>query len=205
MISRIDHISIAVNDYEKAFEFFHHVLGAVPGKEGLDDDLKFYFRVFSLGDLTRIEIIKPSGEGSFLERFLSAKTGGGVHHITLETPDIGAAKKMLDEKGIPYFGYDTARSDWKELFIHPRDAFGVLVQIAEFEPNDYLDASVKLTRGRKWSVAKTGNGAAIDFPHPGGGKVRVELTRAEMAELIRDLKDDNSQMGIDPEDEPEDL
>ena len=46
MISRIDHVSIAVNDYEKAFDFFHRVLGAVPGKEGEEGDLKFYYRVF---------------------------------------------------------------------------------------------------------------------------------------------------------------
>ena len=187
MISRIDHVSIAVKDYEKAFDFFHNVLGAVPGKEGVEDDLKFYFRVFSLGDLTRIEIIKPSGEGSFLDKFLSNKKDGGVHHITLEAPDIRAVKKMLDEKKIPYFGYNEERSDWKELFIHPKDAFGILIQIAEFEPNDYLDRSVKFPEGRKWAIEKNEDGAVIDFAHPGGGKVQIKFSKEDLKKLSGEL------------------
>ncbi|MFC1886208.1 VOC family protein [Thermodesulfobacteriota bacterium] len=187
MISRIDHVSIAVKNYEKAFDFFHHVLGAVPGKGGDETDLKFYYRVFSLGDLTRIEIIKPLEEGSFLENFLNNKKEGGVHHITLEVPDIRAFKQTLDDINVPYFGYSEERSDWKELFIHPKDAFGVLIQIAEFDPEVYLDASVKFPKEEKWSVQKNNTGAAVDFAHPGGGKVRIELTRAEIDLLIQDL------------------
>lgn len=187
MISRIDHVSIAVKDYKKAYNFFHHVLGAVPGKEGEENGLKFYFRVFSLGDLTRLEIIQPSGEGSFLEKFLVDKKDGAVHHITLEVPDIRKCKQMLDDKNVPYFGYNEERSDWKEIFIHPKDAFGVLIQIAEFDPDGYLDASVKLPKGKKWSVKKNKEGAAIDFAHPGGGKVRIELTQAEIDALRSDL------------------
>jgi methylmalonyl-CoA/ethylmalonyl-CoA epimerase len=60
-----------------------------------------------------------------------------VHHITLQTPDIQQAKAFLEKNGIPYFGdneYPT--SYWKEIFIHPRHAFGVLIQIAEFHPEN---------------------------------------------------------------------
>jgi methylmalonyl-CoA/ethylmalonyl-CoA epimerase len=94
---------------------------------------------------------------------------------------------MLDDKNVPYFGYSEERSEWKEIFIHPRDAFGVLIQIAEFEPNDYLDASVKLPEGKKWSIKKNKTGAVIDFAHPGGGKVQIELTDAEISALGNDL------------------
>jgi len=41
MISRIDHVSIAVNDYEKARHFFQDILGAIPGFGDEDSDLKF--------------------------------------------------------------------------------------------------------------------------------------------------------------------
>jgi len=187
MISRIDHISFAVKDYEKAFHFFHHILGAVPGTEGEESDLKFYFCGFSLGDLTRIEIIKPSEKGSFLEKFLMDKKDGGIHHITLEVPDIREVRKMLEDRDVPYFGYNEDRSDWKELFIHPRDAFGVLIQIAEFEPDDYLDESMKFPEGKKWSIKKNEKGAVFDFAHPGGGKVQIELTKEEIKKLKSDI------------------
>ena len=189
MISRIDHVSIAVKDYENALRLFKDVLGAIPGFGDIDQDLKFNWNVFSLGDLSRLEILTPSEEGSFLENFLSQKQGG-VHHITLQTPDIAEAQKTLAKYGIPYFGYNEyADHYWKEIFIHPQDAFGVLIQIAEFNPDDWLDDSVKLPGKTKWSVQKIEDGYAVSFSHPGGGTVKHELTREELVKLVQDLED----------------
>ncbi len=188
MISRIDHISIAVPDYEKAREFFTTVFGAVPGAFADDARLKYHWRIFSLGDLSRLELLKPTAEGSFLEKFYQKNPCGGVHHITLETPDIQFVKKGLDENSIPYFGYAEYGDIWKELFIHPRDAFGVLIQIAEFHPDDFLDDRVKLPAGRKWSVHRDDQGTHLKFAHPGGGTSDVVLTDDEAAMLIEDLK-----------------
>ena len=36
------------------------------------------------------------------------------------------------ERGFHVVGYDISRADWKELFLHPGSANGVLVQLAEF-------------------------------------------------------------------------
>lgn len=132
LISRIDHVSIAVRDYEKAEQFFRTILGVIPGAVAEDPVMRYVWQIFSLGDMSRLELMKATGEGSFLDSFLSER-GGGVHHITLQTPDIERARDVLEENGIPYFGYNAyGDSYWKELFIHPRDAFGVLIQIAEF-------------------------------------------------------------------------
>lgn len=189
MISRIDHVSIAVKDYENALRLFKDILGAIPGFGDVDNDLKFSWRVFSLGDLSRLEILSPSEPGSFLKNFLSQKQGG-VHHITLQTPDIAEAKKTLDKHGVPYFGENEyADHYWKEIFIHPKDAFGVLVQIAEFNPDDWLDDSVKLPAGAKWSVQKTSGGCTLSFSHPGGGTMIQELTKPEIDQLVQDLQD----------------
>ena len=49
MISRIDHVSIAVKDYEKALGFFQNILGAIPGVGVEDKDMKFIWQLFSLG------------------------------------------------------------------------------------------------------------------------------------------------------------
>ena len=89
-------------------------------------------------DLSRIEILKPAAQGGLLERFLQKKAGG-VHHITLQTPDIEEARKTLEAHGIPYFGANEYTDFyWKEIFIHPKDTQGVLIQIAEFNPDDWL-------------------------------------------------------------------
>ena len=188
MISRLDHVSLAVDDIEKAVRFFSEVFGAMPGVGETDPKMKYSWRVFSIGDLSRLELLNPTGEGSFLDNFLKKNASGGVHHITFETPDIREAAAILDRKGIPYFGFNDKAEGWKELFIHPKDAFGVLIQIAEFDPDDYLDSSVKLGPGTKWRVEKTEDGATLKVAHPGGGTVEIDMDRTLMRALIEDLK-----------------
>ncbi|MCX7982343.1 MAG: VOC family protein [Syntrophales bacterium] len=188
MISRIDHVSIAVPQRKGAEDFFRRVLGAVPGASAEDNVLKYYWQLFSLGDLSRLEIIFPTTEGSFLEGFLRSR-GAGVHHITLQTPDIKKFMAHLDEQGIPYFGYNEYPDGrWKEIFIHPRDAFGILIQVAEFEADDWLAEEVKLPVGDRWRVEKIEGKIKLTLAHPGGGKVSIHLERKEVERLLEDLR-----------------
>jgi len=187
MISRIDHISLAVTDLEKAKRFFMDVLGAIPCTNAEDGRLRYYWEIFALGDLSRMELIKATGEGSFLENFLKSRTNG-VHHIQVQTPDINEFRDMLEEKGIPYFGFREAGETYKELFVHPRDAFGLLIQAAELEPDVYLSDAVKMPPDRRWAVEKTETGLALTLAHPGGGKVCLEFNQDEVQSLIKDLR-----------------
>ncbi|MBT4090436.1 MAG: hypothetical protein HN580_08530 [Deltaproteobacteria bacterium] len=187
MISRIDHISIAVKDIQKAKVFFTTLLGAVPGTSGTDERLNFFWQVFSTGDLTRLELISPTNEGSFLDNFLANRDAGGAHHITFETPDIKAMRQFLDQNKIPYFDYHD-EGPWKELFIHPKDAFGILIQIAEFAPDFYLADSEKLPTHKKWEIERTEQGCTLILAHPGGGKAQMNLSKSEIEALIDDLQ-----------------
>ncbi|MFX0080619.1 MAG: VOC family protein [Candidatus Hodarchaeota archaeon] len=186
MILRIDHVSLAVKDYDKAVEFFTKILGAVSQYNGTDNHLKYYWETFALGDLSRFEIIKPTGKGSFLENFLKDKEGG-IHHLVLQTPDINMTREILEKNNIPYFGFQNYGERWKELFIHPKDAFGVLLQIAEFKASDWLSPSYSMPEDQKWSVVRKNNEYILTFSHPGGGKVKISLNREEVNELIEDL------------------
>jgi len=188
LISRIDHISIAVKDYEKARRFFQEILGAVPGAGADNHDEKIFWQIFSLGDLSRLELIYPTEQGGLLDKFLENKKDGGVHHLTLETPDIQKAKQILKNQNIPYFGYHEYGDAWKEIFIHPKDAFGVLIQIAQCNPDDWLAESVRFPKGQKWYVAKKENGCTLSLSHPGGGTVKLELTPEDIKNLTRELE-----------------
>ncbi|MBN1533722.1 MAG: VOC family protein [Spirochaetes bacterium] len=186
MILRIDHVAIAVRDYEKAFSFFSELFGAIPGSYSVDGNLKYRWQLFSLGDLSRFEILNPNGEGSFLDGFL-AKKDGGMHHITMQTADIKKAAELLTSRGIPYFGYHEYGKVWKELFIHPRDAFGVLIQIAEFNPDDWLPQSMVMPETKRFMVENSDEGCTVVFAHPGGGRMRIELSREEAKRLAESL------------------
>ena len=188
MISRVDHVSIAVKEYDRAYRFFTEILGAIPGATGEDPHMRYRWQILSLGDLSRVEILNPLGQGSFLDGFLKNKDGG-VHHITLQTPDISAARKILDARGIKWFGYhEYPGGVWKELFIHPKDAFGVLIQIAEFRASDWISPAVKMPEGIKFTVKKKNDGCEISFGHEGGGVANISLNRKEMKELAEKIQ-----------------
>ncbi|MBY8989256.1 MAG: VOC family protein [Candidatus Lokiarchaeota archaeon] len=187
MILRIDHVSLAVKDYDGAVEFFTKILGATSQYNGTDNNMKYYWETFALGDLSRFEIIKPTAEGSFLENFLKNREGG-IHHLVLQTPDIEMTKDILEKNNIPYFGYQNYGERWKELFIHPKDAFGVLLQIGQFKATDWLSPSYSLPESKKWLVDKDSDKINLTIAHPGGGKVKVGLEKEEVKKLIRELK-----------------
>ncbi len=184
---RLDHVAIAVRDFEKAHAFFTKVFGAVPGTFSEVPGMNYIWKNYALGDLSRMELLGPTAPDSFLDGFLKTREGG-VHHMTFQTPDIQEARAALEANGIPYFGYNEyVGGVWKELFIHPRDAFGVLIQIAEFTADDWLAPEVKLPGGKRFHVEKGAHGAVLTMEHPGGGMARFELTRAEIDALIKEL------------------
>ncbi|HNW27234.1 MAG TPA: VOC family protein [Spirochaetota bacterium] len=188
MITRIDHVAIAVKDYDKAYRFFSTLLGAIPGSSSRDASMNYLWQNLYLGDLSRLELLTATGPKSFLDGFL-AKKDGGVHHITMQTPDLKKAAAELERNGIPYFGYHEYGSVWKELFIHPKDAFGVLIQIAEFTADDWLPLSVRMTGSKKFRVEPKNGGCSLTLPHPGGGTVTIDLNAGEMEQLRKELVD----------------
>ena len=137
MIRRIDHISIAVRDLEKARVFFLEGLG---GRElfcAPVPEQKFRWTTIELGTSCFIELIDPLEKDGFVHRFLEGR-GEGPHHITLQVDNLQETRRILQERGIPTFGYGEPFPGWKELYIHPKDAFGTLLQFAEFNPLDWI-------------------------------------------------------------------
>jgi len=186
MVLRIDHVSIAVRDYEKADAFFTKLLGLIPGGKGRDESAGFYFQVYSVGDLSRFELIAPADDRSFLDSFLKEREGG-VHHITFQVHDINAARSYLETENIPYLGFNDKSEKWKELFIHPSNAFGVLIQFAEFNPHEWINESEMIREKKEWEIKKVGSRMLFSILHPGGGKVEKEFSKAELDILINEL------------------
>ena len=138
MIRRIDHLSIAVRDLEKARNFFLNVLGGRELFSAPAAPQKFRWTTIELGTSCFIELIESLGEDGFLHRFLQSR-GEGPHHITLQVDDIQDTCRVLQEKGVPTFGLAEPFPNWKEVFIHPRHAFGTLIQFAEFNPLEWVN------------------------------------------------------------------
>ena len=128
-IKRIDHVAIAAESIDERVRFLSELFGMKPGAR-YDNPLDGYNGVELTipGSDTKWEVIEPAGENSFVTRFLGQR-GPGLHHVTFEVTDIEAAAKVLRERGIEPFGMRVEGAWNKELFIHPRDTGGVLIQL----------------------------------------------------------------------------
>ena len=132
---RVDHVSMAVWDIEKAIAFFRDVFGWQEAGRFGSPEAGFKGVVLDVPGADgqrqmQWEILEPLGENSFIEKFLNER-GPGLHHVTLEVDDADAAATHLRECGIEPFGGPRVSYDWKELFVHPKSSHGVLFQLFE--------------------------------------------------------------------------
>jgi methylmalonyl-CoA/ethylmalonyl-CoA epimerase len=130
MITRLDHVAVAVRDPEPAARLWGELLG---GRyvQGDPDWHGFGFLQFEYPNGSRIEIISPgSDRDGFVLKFLD-KRGEGMHHMTYITDDIRADVETFRDRGFRVVDEDYSWPHWQEAFLHPRTAHGVLIQLAQ--------------------------------------------------------------------------
>jgi methylmalonyl-CoA/ethylmalonyl-CoA epimerase len=123
-----DHIAIAVPRLADADPILGGQLGGRSTFGATTDEYRFWhWRYEGGGDL---EVLEPAGEDGFLHRFL-AQRGPGIHHVTFTVPSLDDACARAQASGYSIVGYDDSEPEWKEAFLHPRQAQGIVVQFAE--------------------------------------------------------------------------
>lgn len=127
LVRMFDHTSIAVESIADALPLFRDLLGGQ--FVGGDDDGEFRWVQLEYPNGSKIELIDPNPGDNFLRRFLD-RSGPGMHHVTFKVHDIAAAIEAARAAGFEVVG-ERETFGWKEAFIHPRSANGVLVQLAE--------------------------------------------------------------------------
>ena len=126
----LDHVAIAVERWTDAWPRYVGELGGewISGGESVG---------FAPGQLRfangmRVEVLAPANveQNDFLRRFLDT-SGPGPHHLTFKVPDLEAAVGEAEAAGFTPVGVDVSDPGWKEAFLHPKQARGVVVQLAE--------------------------------------------------------------------------
>jgi methylmalonyl-CoA epimerase len=131
-VIKIDHVGVAVRDKEAAGAFLTEVLGA---RKILDEswefrDQRFTWTYFDVGGQGRIELVSSPDPDNFINRFIE-KRGEGLHHLTVLVEEFEEAIESLESLGITVLDANASDPHWKEAFIRPRDAFGMLIQVVE--------------------------------------------------------------------------
>lgn len=131
MLTKINHIGIAVKSLDEAVPFYRDNLGmAYVGAEEVTAQ-KVRVAFLQVGD-SKIELLEPTADDSPVAAFL-AKNGPGVHHIAYEVEEIEAAISKLEAEGarmidkVPRLGAHGVRI----AFLHPKSSGGVLTELCQ--------------------------------------------------------------------------
>lgn len=131
MLTKINHIGIAVKSLESTIPFYRDNLGmALAGIEEVAGQ-RVRVAMLQVGE-SMIELLEPTSEESPVAKFIE-KNGPGIHHIAYEVADIETAiaalladgARMIDEK--PRLGAHATRI----AFIHPKSSNGVLTELCQ--------------------------------------------------------------------------
>jgi len=132
MTTKLDHLAIAVPDLDAALAFYRDALGL--DVEGIEDVVSEGVRIafLPLQSGARIELVQPTRDDTGIVKWMN-KHGPGMHHVCLAVPDIESALSRLAASGCELINpQPVARKDGtRYAFIHPRSAFGVLVELYE--------------------------------------------------------------------------
>jgi methylmalonyl-CoA/ethylmalonyl-CoA epimerase len=125
-----DHVAIATRTLTDGWQLFGGMLGGTWVYGG--DSAGYWWGQLRFGSGPKIELLTPTGgpDAAFLERFLTSR-GPGPHHYTFIVPDLSQTLSQVRASGIEPVGVDLSNDAWKEAFLHPRDAHGIVIQLAQ--------------------------------------------------------------------------
>lgn len=132
MFDRFDHVSMVVRDFDNVATLLDF-LGATSFDGGYENEGDFHWMQYDLPGWGRLEMIRTesSDPDHFINRFLQSR-GEGLHHLTFKVARLQEAVEEAKARGFTVVGYDDSDPEWKEAFLHPSTAHGVLIQLAEF-------------------------------------------------------------------------
>lgn len=128
----LDHVAVAA---ESAFDAWPRYAGDLAGRWLAGGaTLGFASAQVVYANGMKVEVLEPHmvESNDFLRRFLDRR-GPGPHHMTFKVRDIASALGVVEQAGYRPINVDLRDPMWKEAFIHPKDAPGVVVQLAQSE------------------------------------------------------------------------
>ncbi len=130
-LTHIEHIGIAVDNLDKAIDYYENVLGlkCYAIEEVKDQKVKTAF--FKIGN-TKIELLESTDPDGPVGKFIEKK-GQGIHHMAFAVRDIDNAIKEAEDKGIRLIDSKSRKgAEGLDIaFLHPKSTFGVLTEFCE--------------------------------------------------------------------------
>ena len=136
LLTRIDHVGIAVNDLDSSVEFYETTFGLiVAGREtneaqGVREAMLFV--ADGPAGSSYVQLLEPLAPDTPVGKFL-ANRGEGVHHIGYGVLDVEAALEQLRTDGIRLIDERPRHGSLGAsiAFLHPKSVGGVLTELVQ--------------------------------------------------------------------------
>jgi len=131
MVTKLDHIGIAVSNLEESLKLYTEALGFKLQGTEIVEEQKVKVAFLPLGD-TEIELLESTSPDGPVAKFIETR-GQGIQHLAFKVDDLEKALEELKAKGIrlidekPRYGAGGA----KIAFLHPKATNGVLIELSQ--------------------------------------------------------------------------
>ncbi len=133
MLTRIDHVGLAVHDLEAAIEFYARTFDLQVVHQEVNEEQGVREAMLAVGESGAcVQLLAPLAADSPIAKFLD-RNGEGIQQVAYGVDDIDATSAELRARGVRLL-YDEAKrgtAGSRINFVHPKDAGGVLVELVE--------------------------------------------------------------------------
>ena len=129
MITRIDHLGLAVRSLDESVAYYENALGLRCEHREEVPSQKVRTAFFTVGE-THLELLEPTSPESPVAKFIE-KNGEGIHHVAFATSDIAAQLRGAAGAGVRLINETPFEGAAGKLvaFLHPKSTHGVLTEL----------------------------------------------------------------------------
>jgi methylmalonyl-CoA/ethylmalonyl-CoA epimerase len=124
-ITGMDHIVVRVKDIEEGIKTFRDKLGMTLERRAESEALGIKQAFFPFPNGGFLEVVAPLGADSAVGKAIDGR-GEGIHTVALEVDNLSATIKAMQDGGAQLIGVGNP-----QVFVHPKSAHGILVQLTE--------------------------------------------------------------------------
>jgi methylmalonyl-CoA/ethylmalonyl-CoA epimerase len=137
LLTRIDHVGIAVTDLDAAVDFYTRAFGLTKVHEEVNEEQGVREAMLAVGDSgSCIQLLAPLTPESTIAKFLD-RSGPGIQQVAYAVDDVAATADSLRKAGVRVLYESPKRGTAGSLvnFCHPKDCGGVLIELVQAAPD----------------------------------------------------------------------
>ena len=133
LFEAIDHVGVAVADFDEAVRYYADVFGLRVAHEEINEEQGVREAMLSIGDSgSSIQLLAPLSDASPIAKFLDQR-GPGIQQLAYRVGDLDKVSAILRERGARLLSDEPQRgtAGSRVNVLHPKSAGGGLVELVE--------------------------------------------------------------------------